>query len=139
MQQTFFSSCQTLEQVMTLYIKLGKAYQPNVQTINIMAELKTAYTEACARVILLESSSDTEKEIRHHEAAIYCIIINRIIGLPLRIESARLWIWVSGDTFPHRKALDAAGLTYASRKKKWFFHIKPEQYLSEQYNMLDST
>ncbi|MDM5172020.1 chaperone protein DnaJ [Xenorhabdus mauleonii] len=36
------------------------------------------------------------------------------------------WIWISGDTKPHKEALKAMGCKWANQKKMWFF--RPEEY-----------
>ena len=47
--------------------------------------------------------------------------INAIITLNLCIEICGLWVWVSGDTKPHKEALKAAGFRWASKKKVWYY------------------
>lgn len=44
-------------------------------------------------------------------------------GLTLEIVGSWLWVW--GDTYPHRDALRAAGLRWSSRRGRW--HWAPEQ------------
>lgn len=53
--------------------------------------------------------------------------LNAIIGLSgLEIEVCGTWVWVSGDTKPHKDALKAAGYKWASKKMMWYF--RPEEY-----------
>lgn len=47
--------------------------------------------------------------------------LNAIIDLGLDIEICGSWIWVSGDTRPHREALKGAGFKWASKKLMWNF------------------
>lgn len=57
--------------------------------------------------------------------------INAIVNLPnIEIEVCGNWVWVTGDTKPHAKALgkDGAKFKYASKKKAWFF--RPDDYKS---------
>ena len=42
----------------------------------------------------------------------------------IEIEIAGQWIWVSGNTYCHRKELKEAGYRYASKKKQWYFHTE---------------
>lgn len=49
--------------------------------------------------------------------------LNAIIHLGLTIEICGTWIWVSGDTRPHKEALKAAGYFWASKKLMW--HWRP--------------
>lgn len=45
----------------------------------------------------------------------------KVYDLPLTIEIVGTWIWVSGDTRPHREALKAAEFLWAPKKKKWYW------------------
>lgn len=47
--------------------------------------------------------------------------LNAIIGLGLTIEICGSWIWVSGDTRPHREILKASGYRWAPKKLMWSF------------------
>jgi hypothetical protein len=55
--------------------------------------------------------------------------LNAIIGLyGLDIEICGAWVWVGGNTYPHRGTLKAAGFKFASQKKRWYF--RPEDWRS---------
>lgn len=47
--------------------------------------------------------------------------LNAIINLGLTIEICGSWIWVSGDTKPHREILKGAGYRFAPKKVMWSF------------------
>ena len=48
--------------------------------------------------------------------------INAIIDLPVNIEICGSWVWVSGDTKPHKEQIKEAGYRWQARKKMWAFH-----------------
>ena len=55
--------------------------------------------------------------------------LNAIIGLAgLDIEICGAWVWVGGNTYPHRATLKAAGFSVAGQKKRWYF--RPEDWHS---------
>lgn len=55
--------------------------------------------------------------------------LNAILNLAgLEIEICGAWVWVSGDTFPHRTILKQAGFRFARRKRRWYF--RPEDWVS---------
>ena len=55
--------------------------------------------------------------------------LNAIIGLAgLDIEICGAWVWVGGNTYPHRTVLKAAGFYFAGQKKRWYF--RPEDWRS---------
>ena len=45
------------------------------------------------------------------------------------IEIVGNWIWVTGNTKPHKEALKGSGFWYASKKKAWYF--KPADYVAK--------
>lgn len=47
--------------------------------------------------------------------------LNAVIGLGLTIEICGSWIWVSGDTRPHRAVLKESGYRWAPKKLMWSF------------------
>ena len=47
--------------------------------------------------------------------------LNAIIGLGLTIEICGSWIWVSGDTRPHKDVLKESGYRWAPKKLMWSF------------------
>lgn len=62
--------------------------------------------------------------------------LNAIIDLGLTIEVCGSWIWVSGDTRPHREVLKAAGYHWAPKKVMW--HWRPadsKSYSRGKYSM----
>ncbi|WP_020211120.1 J domain-containing protein [Gilvimarinus chinensis] len=57
--------------------------------------------------------------------------LNAIINLQgINIEVCGAWIWVTGDTRPHKDALgkNGAGFFWAKKKKAWYF--RPSDYKS---------
>jgi curved DNA-binding protein CbpA len=47
--------------------------------------------------------------------------INAIVDLGLTIEVCGFWVWVSGDTKPHKEKLKGSGFKWAPKKKHWYF------------------
>lgn len=57
--------------------------------------------------------------------------LNAIMGLGLIIEICGAWIWVSGNTKPHKETLKTAGFQWAPKKMQWYF--RPEDYKSGRH------
>jgi curved DNA-binding protein CbpA len=47
--------------------------------------------------------------------------LNAVLNLDLTVEVCGLWIWVSGDTKPHKEALKSAGYLWSPKKLMWYF------------------
>lgn len=54
--------------------------------------------------------------------------LNAIIDLGLDIEVCGTWVWVSGDTKPHKDTLKSAGFMWAPKKAMWYF--RPSEHKS---------
>lgn len=53
-------------------------------------------------------------------------IIRRIIHIEdITIEIIGCWPWVSGNTFPHKDELKAAGFRFSRQKKMWYYQMTP--------------
>lgn len=62
--------------------------------------------------------------------------LNKIIHLGLTIEICGSWVWVSGDTRPHKDTLKEAGFKWAPKKMMWHFSPKGERsYSRGKYTM----
>ena len=85
--------------------------------------------EAYAAVKDFEGHSDLESdtsETEYHEDIAQAL--NAIMGLGLNIEVCGSWVWVSGDTRPHKDVLKLAGFRWAPVKKLW--HFRPNDFKS---------
>ena len=48
--------------------------------------------------------------------------INSVINLDgIEIEICGSWVWVDGETYPHKAAIKAAGGRWSGSKKKWYY------------------
>lgn len=47
--------------------------------------------------------------------------LNQIIFFGLTIEICGAWVWISGDTKPHKDTLKSAGFCWAPKKLCWYF------------------
>ena len=57
--------------------------------------------------------------------------LNAIMGLGLTIEICGAWIWLSGNTKPHKEVLKSAGFIWAPKKMKWYF--RPNDFKSRNH------
>jgi len=54
--------------------------------------------------------------------------LNNIIKFGLNIEVCGAWVWVDGNTKPHKDTLKNNGFKWASKKLRWYY--RPEDYKS---------
>jgi len=56
--------------------------------------------------------------------------LNSIIDLEgIEIEICGAWVWVSGETYPHKAIFKEANFKYAGKKKRWYF--RPDDWESK--------
>lgn len=119
----WFNECTTIEEVKATYKKLAKQYHPDLGGDTLtMQEINKEYAFASAKAVKGANLSDeeTENEIRFSEE--YRQAIEKIIQLEgIVIELVGYWIWVTQNTYPHRKALKEAGFLFAPKKMAWYF------------------
>jgi len=119
----WFSQCTNLNEVKAAYKKLAREHHPDLGgDTATMQEINREYAFASAKAIRGEnlSAEDTEREILQSES--YREALEKIIHLQgITIELVGYWIWITGDTKPHRNALKDAGFYFASKKLAWYF------------------
>lgn len=64
-------------------------------------------------------------------------IIEKLIHIPgIVIELCGSWVWISGETRPHKDTLKAAGCWWASKKKMWYWRA-PEDACHHNHKAQD--
>ena len=127
------STAASFEQIKLAYRKACATYHPDrnpaglemMKMVNCAYNALTDYTptsEAEANANASETS-DTSNYGEELNAA-----LNAIINLGLEIEICGSWLWVSGDTKPHKEILKSAGFKWASKKMMWNF--RPAEWKS---------
>lgn len=119
----YFDHLFTLSEIKVEYKRLAKVNHPDVggDTATMQA-INGQYEEAVERI--KREGEHAEREAAAQEVpAEFVAIINAVIGLDrIVVELVGAWLWVTGDTFPHKDALKAAGFKWASKKRAWYWH-----------------
>lgn len=56
-------------------------------------------------------------------------VINKLINLPgLHLEICGAWLWITGDTRPHKEEIKLAGCYWSKPKTAWYY--RPSEYKS---------
>lgn len=105
------------------YLKLANKYHPDKGgTTAQFQELEAEYRKYRDALIKGSSLNAEQKanEIQLDEALMQAV--NAIASLSgINIELAGKWLWVSGNTYPIRNELKAAGFMFAPVKKMWYY------------------
>jgi hypothetical protein len=113
------------EIVKTAYRKACSLYHPdrNPAGLEMMKLVNLAYEalQECTGEAI-----DTEGTQRYGDDI--NAALNAIMGLGFDIEICGAWIWLHGDTRPHKDIIKEAGFMWAPKKKLWYF--RPADYKS---------
>jgi len=126
---------QTKEQIKSLFKKLALQNHPDKGgSTEIMQKIIEAY-ECIKENYTFVINSDEKKQEFENTANFWDIndedmkkaYLSIYLLDGLIIEVCGFWMWVTGNTFAHKKELRQAGLYYASKKQAWYW--KPEDYI----------
>jgi hypothetical protein len=127
MENQFFKGCRTLQEVKRRYKELAMLHHPDKGgKTETMQQINKEYESIIKNPFF---SFDEQPEEDREEFIKYPEIINRVIGLEgILIELMGNWIWISGNTYPHRQNLKASGFFFAPKKVMWYY--RPPDYKS---------
>lgn len=126
----WFEGITDAETLRAEYRKLVMRWHPDAPNgdNDTMAEINAAYdslfnrlkAEGNSRADRYDSHSwerteETPEEFR--EAITKLVMIQDV-----EVELCGRWIWVTGDTYPHRQELREAGCRFSRKKSAWYWH-----------------
>lgn len=119
----WFNECNSTCEVKALYKKLAKQYHPDLGgDVSTMQQINKEYAFASAKAFCDADLSEEERQKEMNFSEQYREVIEQIIHLDgIVVELVGYWIWVTGNTYPIRAELKAAGLRFAGKKQAWYF------------------
>jgi hypothetical protein len=119
MQSSFFHQCLSLQQVKLRYKELAMQHHPDRGgNEDIMKTLSFEYNQV---VYSPNFNFSGQNEEQKNSFLKFPEIINKIVHLDVIIEIIGSWIWLSGNTRPHRELLRETGFYFAQNKKMWYY------------------
>ena len=137
----YFANCTTIEDVKSTFKVLAKQLHPDCggsseEFKSMMGEyqttfesLKNVHSDSEGRTYDTKETSETPEQFAN--------IINKIIFFDgVVIEVIGSWLWLSGNTYPYKDQIKAAGFHYSKSKKAWYYNGKTEKtYSRGRYTM----
>lgn len=126
----FTDDINTLDKLRKQYRDLLKVYHPdNVggsteATQEINAEYDTLFAllkDKHESQKTSETSTDMKYDFAEDEM-LREMLSKVICFIGIQIEIIGAWIWISGNTYQHRKELSKLGFKFAGQKKCWYWH-----------------
>lgn len=110
-----------LDMIKQAYRKLASANHPdkggNTETMQL---INCAYEELC-KFFIMNQTLEINEENEEAHAFDFSFLDELKAMQGLIIEVCGYWIWLGGETYPHRAAIKALGFKFSGTKKAWYW------------------
>ena len=122
----YFDSCKCIEDVKEQFRDLAKRLHPdNGGDAEEFKRMMQDYTAVFKRLKNIhrtaEFNGQPHKESKEIPEAFADIILKVIHMDGVTIEIIGSWVWLSGNTYPYKDQIKAAGFWYSKSKKAWYW------------------
>lgn len=125
--EMYFDNCKDLNELKAVYKKLAFKYHPDCGGDGeTMAAINAEYDEVVARF-----KRDGGEPVQEGASVDdlddgFKAVLQKLLQIDgIEIELCGAWLWISGETKPHRKELKDAGCRWAPKKARWYW--RPEE------------
>lgn len=125
----YFSNCKTAEELKKAYRNAAKRLHPDAggdenEFKAMQAEFSVAWEKLKNRHE--NASGETYEKETTETAAEFMDIIEKLLHLDgVEVELCGAWLWVTGNTYPHRETLKSLRFCFSKKKAAWYFHREP--------------
>lgn len=123
----YFENCKNLDELKREYRRLSKIHHPDLGgDLETMKAVNNAYEAAFE---MLKNQQNTRAKADPTGKTKYTTetpeefrrVVETLLKLDLTVELCGSWLWISGDTKPHKEKLKAVGCRWSSSKKMWYW------------------
>ena len=138
----YFTDCKNVAETKSLYRSLAFKFHPDHG--GDVEKMKALNNEYHAHLKALDGSEQegTEYAYKYNKETEQEIMEKIYSFLALKMEKVEIalvgtWIWISGDTFPHKKALKEAGCKWHGKRKMWYWKKGPNRRYASKMSFED--
>jgi len=122
----YFTNCKTLDQLKREYKRLAKIHHPDCGGDDATMAAINAEFDLLSKKLPKETATgetyqprDEEREApeKFREAVAATLNMDGV-----NVELCGAWLWVTGNTYPNRERLKAAGYRFSKNKVAWYWH-----------------
>lgn len=130
MKTKHFKDCSTVDEVKKKYKELAMKNHPDRGgDTATMQEIISEYMSILENPHFSFEHRYKTTEQEKQDFIKYAEVIDKIAGLDgIVIEVMGDWIWISGNTYPHRITIKNAGFFFAPKKTLWYY--RPPEFKS---------
>ena len=124
----WFNNPQTLEELKKQYKQFALKHHPDIGgNLKDMQEINSEYDKLFKELKNIHRSAEgktyTAKEETTETANDFKNIIDSLINIDgINIEICGSWIWITGNTLPHKDKLKELKFKWSKSKNAWYFH-----------------
>lgn len=122
----FFDGIKTKKELVKAFRLLAKRLHPDAGGDAEGFKAMKAEFDRLLKILPDDSVEAQEKAtegLKRDIPADLAIVLEKVIHLGgIEIEICGSWIWVSGNTYPVKDQIKAAGFKFSNNKKMWYWH-----------------
>ena len=123
-----------IEDIKKQYLRLCKLHHPDLGgSVEDMAAINAEYEQLQRHHYNIHRGKDGQvytderQDAPTEDASQFTEWISSLLKMGLTVEVCGSWLWVTGDTRPHKEELKSLGAYYSGSKKCWYMHPKEQK------------
>lgn len=127
--KSYFENIENLSELRKEYKRLVLKYHPDRGgDTRTMQDINTEFDTRFEQLKAVENSNNGNHKVTETPEKFRKILDILLHLSGITVELCGSWLWIDGETYPHRQALKEAGCRWSRNKKKWYWrHAEDSQ------------